>query len=157
MFFFIFPAEGRLSECSTRWDFPHVTNWLTPASQHAKRKSGRSGGSGLFPAIKTALVDVCHRKKVWHVTILKSYGELGLGRSAQGPTRTKMLSQNSNSTEFSIPFTEPHNLRPAGAPRVNLVRKRIFIRNHFFRSNAILWNRAKVINFIRMSWLRQVP
>ena len=54
-----------------------VTDWLL--TQHAKRKSGRSGGSGLFPAIKTALVDVCHRKKVRGITILKGYGELGLG------------------------------------------------------------------------------
>ena len=60
-----------------RWDFPHVTNSFL--LRHAKRKSGRSGGSGLFPAIKTALVDVCHRKKVWADAILKSYGELGLG------------------------------------------------------------------------------
>ena len=67
---------------------------LTPppdSSQHAKRKSRRSGGSGLFPAIKTALVDVCHRKKVNAVTILKSYGELGLGRPRKDATRTSML------------------------------------------------------------------
>ena len=66
------------------------------SDEHAKRKSGRSGGSGLFPAIKTALVDVCHRKKVWHITILKSYGELGLGRPLKDATRTNVLSQNSN-------------------------------------------------------------
>ena len=46
---------------------------------HAKRKSGRSGGSGLFPAIKTALVDVCHEIRMCDTMILKSYGELGLG------------------------------------------------------------------------------
>ena len=60
-----------------RVDFPHVTNFFTSA--HAKRKSGRSGGSGSFPAIKTALVGVCHRKKVWARMVLKGYGELGLG------------------------------------------------------------------------------
>ena len=50
------------------------------SDNHPKRKSGRSEGSGLFPAIKTALVDVCHRKKVRGITILKGYDELGLGR-----------------------------------------------------------------------------
>ena len=40
-------------------------------------------GSGLFPAIKTALVDVCHEFKSCNVTILKGYGELGLGRPRQ--------------------------------------------------------------------------
>ena len=70
----------------------------------------------MFPAIKTALVDVCHRKKVNGVTILKSYGELGLGRSAQDPTRTNVLSQNSNSTEFCVPSTDPHTFgRPLPA------------------------------------------
>ena len=52
---------------------------VTPSSDHAKRKSGRSGGSGLFPAIKTALVDVCHEIRMGGITILKGYGELGLG------------------------------------------------------------------------------
>ena len=85
------------------------------SSSHAKRKSGRSGGSGLFPAIKTALVDVCHRKKVWHRMILKSYGELGLGRPRKDATRTNMLGQNSNS-RIQRYFHRTTHLRPA-APR----------------------------------------
>ena len=46
------------------------------SDEHTRRKSGRSGGSGLFPAIKTALVDVCHRKKVWARMVLQGYEEL---------------------------------------------------------------------------------
>ena len=68
--------KARFQSIPPRVDFPHD---IVCQSDHAKRKSGRSGGSGLFPAIKTALVDVCHRKKVNGVTILKGYGELGLG------------------------------------------------------------------------------
>ena len=50
--------------------------------------------------------------------ILKGYGELGLGRPRKDATRTNMLSQNSNSTEFSVTFTEPHTFgrpRPRGS------------------------------------------
>ena len=71
----------------------------------------------MFPAIKTALVDVCHEIRMGHITILKSYDELGLGRPLKDATRTNVLSQNLNSTEFSVPFTEPHTFgrsHPAG-------------------------------------------
>ena len=80
---------------------------LVSDTRHAKRKSGRSGGSGLFPAIKTALVDVCHEIRMCDTTILHGYGELGLGRTRKDAIRTNVLSQNSNSTEFSVVFTEP--------------------------------------------------
>ena len=51
---------------------------VTP-TEHVSPKSERSGGSGLFPAIKTVLVDVSHENKVWRTTNLKSYGELDCG------------------------------------------------------------------------------
>ena len=100
-----------------RWDFPHVTN---SSSQHAKRKSGRSGGSGLFPAIKTALVDVCHRKKVWAMMILKSYGELGLGRPQGWPHEPACLVRIR--TPQNSAFLSPTHTPSAGrTPRVILV------------------------------------
>ena len=83
-------------------------------TRHVRRKSGRSGGSGLFPAIKTALVDVCHRKKVSADAILKGYGELGLGR----PRKDGFHS------DFEICSIQSalHTLRPAAPPRVILVK-----------------------------------
>ena len=75
--FSIFPDEGRLSECSTACGFSSCGSEMTDSTP--SEEAGRFGGSGLFPAIKTALVDVCHRKKVNDVTILQGYGELGLG------------------------------------------------------------------------------
>ena len=40
----------------------------------------------MFPAIKTALVDVCHRKKVWHRISVKvtKVGTLGTGLVTKG-------------------------------------------------------------------------
>ena len=117
---YFFPADGRLSERSTACGFSSCKS--VTDTDHSKRKSGRSGGSGLFPAIKTALVDVCHEIEMWHTMILKSYGELGLGRSAQGPTRTKMLSQNSKSREFCVPSTDPHTFgRPLPAGQSSMI------------------------------------
>ena len=52
---------------------------VSQSSWHAERKSGRSGGSGSFPVIKTALVNVCHEIRICDRTILHGYGELGLG------------------------------------------------------------------------------
>ena len=36
-------------------------------------------------------------------------------------SRTSMLSQNSNSTEFYVPLTDPHTFGRPRPPRVNLV------------------------------------
>ena len=68
--------KARFQSVPSRVVFLHVGETVTAR----QAKSGLSGGSGLFPAIKTALVDVCHRKKVNDITILKGYGELGLRR-----------------------------------------------------------------------------
>ena len=82
------------------------------SDEHAKRKSGRSGGSGLFPAIKTALVDVCHRKKVNADTILKGCGELGLGRPRKDGFHSDF--EISSKTEFNLLATRFGRPRPRG-------------------------------------------
>ena len=107
--------------------FPCV--WISSCSslthsvsdRHVRRKSGRSGGSGLFPAIKTALVDVCHEFKTCNITILKSYGELGLGWPRKdGPTNQPCLVRIR--TPQNSAFVSPTNTPAAGrTPRVILV------------------------------------
>ena len=49
----------------------------------------------------------------------------------------KKLSQNSNSTEFSVAFTEPHNLQPAAPPRVNLVMDEIKSKEFDWKSDVM--------------------
>ena len=89
---------------------------LPPDSQHAKRKSGRSGGSGLFPAIKTALVGVCHRKKVRGVTTVKGYGELDLGLPQGRPHKPACLVRirTPQNTAFFHRTTHLQPAAPAG-------------------------------------------
>ena len=67
----------------------------------------------MFPAIKTALVDVCHRKKVRGITILKGYGELGLGEPHE-PACLVRIRTPQNSALLSPNHTPSAGRAPAG-------------------------------------------
>ena len=70
-------------------------------------------------------------KKVNAVTVLKGYGEFGLGRPLKDTTRTNVISQNLNSTEFSVTFTEPHTFgRPLPAGHSSTVCRSAIAKNN---------------------------
>ena len=67
----------------------------------------------MFPTIKPALVDVCHEIGMCDTTILKSYGELGLGRPQGWPHEpTCLVSIRSPQNSALL----PPNLTPFGRP-----------------------------------------
>ena len=59
-------------------------------------KGTRCGPPGTFLAFKTAPEEVCHRSKTCNVTILRSYGELGLELPTQVESKIERKSEQNS-------------------------------------------------------------
>ena len=92
------PASGRLSEMVTGW--PGCTcQWLLPPPPPDSRQSEkgtRCRTSGTVLAFKTAPEEVSHHSETWNITILRSYGELGLELPTQVESKIERKSEQNS-------------------------------------------------------------